>query len=92
MRQPVVHENTARQREHLRLVLQPAERSREDETVIVPLEFRTVLLALCVQGLQTETFVGDELFPVHIIKFGAKIDLKIDKDADSSDEMSYFRG
>ena len=53
----VVDEDAARQREDLRLVLQPAECRREDETVVIALEFRAVIVALCMLVFLTETLV-----------------------------------
>ena len=47
----VVHEDAARQGEHLRLVLQAAEGCREDETVVIALELRAVVVALQVAVL-----------------------------------------
>jgi hypothetical protein len=57
MRQSVVHKDTARKREHLRLVLQPAERGGKDQAVVVALEFGTVVFARLVQFLQAEALV-----------------------------------
>ena len=53
----VVYEDAARQREHLRLVLQSAECRREDETVVIALEFRAVIMALSMLVLLSETLV-----------------------------------
>ena len=58
-------EDAARQREDLRLVLQPAECRREDETVVIALEFRAVIVALCMLVFLSETLVGYQLFPFH---------------------------
>ena len=54
MCQPVVHENTARQREHLRLVLKPPEGAREYQPVVVALKFRPRVPTLVMKLLQTE--------------------------------------
>ena len=47
----VVDEDATREGEHLRLVLQAAEGCREDETVVVALELRAVVVALQVAVL-----------------------------------------
>jgi hypothetical protein len=57
MSQPVVDEYTARQGEYLSLVLQAAERSRKNQTVIVALKLSAVVLAM-VPVLLTKTPVG----------------------------------
>ena len=57
MSQTVVHKDASRQGEHLRLVLQAAKRCREDETVVVTLEFRTVIMALRMALFLTESLV-----------------------------------
>ena len=61
MGEAVVNEDAARQGEHLCLVLQPAEGSREDEAVVVALELRSVVVALGVAILLPESLVGNEL-------------------------------
>ena len=53
----VVDEDASRQREDLSLVLQPAECRREDETVVIALEFRAVIVALCMLVFLSETLV-----------------------------------
>src|SRR5574344_893200 len=68
VRKAVMDEDTSRQREHLRLVLQSAKRCREDETVIVSLEFRAVIMTLRVAILLSEALCGYELLPVHAIR------------------------
>lgn len=55
----------AGQREHLRLVLQSPERCGEDEAVVIPLKFRTVLVTLFMKLFQAESFGGYEGIPVH---------------------------
>ena len=90
MCQPVVYKDTARQRKDLSLVLESPEGSGKDKAVIVTLEFCPVFFPQGMQGLLPEAFVGDELFPVHIVKFDAKIGLKIDKDANSSGKCRIF--
>ena len=65
VRQSVVHEDAAGEGKHLSLVLESAEGSREDETVVVALKFCAVVLALNVQMFLSEAFVGNELLPVH---------------------------
>ena len=65
VRQSVVHEDAAGEGKHLSLVLESAEGSRKDETVVVALKFCTVVLALNVQMFLSEAFVGNELLPVH---------------------------
>ena len=61
VRQAVMNEDAARQGEHLRLVLQTAERRRVDEAVAVTFEFRSVVVAQRVAQLLSEAFVGDKL-------------------------------
>ncbi len=68
MGQSVVNENAARKGEYLRLVLKSAERSREDKTVVVALELRTIVEAVSVSILLTETLVGYQLLPIHTAK------------------------
>ena len=63
--QAVVDEDAAWERKDLSLVLQTTEWSREDESVVIALEFRAVVLALDVKMLLAETYVGNELMPVH---------------------------
>ena len=53
----VVDEDAARQREDLRLVLQSAECRREDEAVVIALEFRAVIVALSMLVFLSETLV-----------------------------------
>ena len=65
VREPVVDEYAARQGEDLGLVLQPAERCRKYQTVVVAFELRAVVVPLNVSLFLTEPFVGYELFPVH---------------------------
>ena len=65
MGQTVVHEDAARQGEYLRLVLHTAERGREDETVVVALEFGAVVAVQTVIVFLAEPLIGDELKPVH---------------------------
>ena len=60
-----MYEDTSRQREYLRLVLQSAERCRKDQSVVVALKLRTVVMTLAMTVLLSESFVTDELFPVH---------------------------
>ena len=68
MGEAVVHEDAAWQREHLRLVLQTTERGREDQTVIVALELRAVIVALRVTMFLPETLIGYQLLPIHHIQ------------------------
>ena len=53
----VVYEDAARQREYLRLVLQPAECRREDEAVVIALEFRAIVVAFGMLMLLSEALV-----------------------------------
>ena len=62
--EPVVHEDAAWQRKHLRLVLQATEGSREDQAVIIALEFRAIILAMRAM-LLPEPLVGEQLSPFH---------------------------
>ena len=57
MGQAVVHEDAPGKRKHLGLVLQAAERGREDQPVVVALEFGAVLFPFLVQVLKPEAFV-----------------------------------
>ena len=59
MGQPVVYKHATGKREDLRLVLQSAERGREDEPVVVALELRPVVMPLGVAVLLSEPFVTD---------------------------------
>ncbi len=63
--QAVMHEDAARQGEHLGLVLHPAEGRREDEAVVVALELAAVVVPLYVAVFLSQPFVGYELLPVH---------------------------
>ena len=63
--EPVVHEDAARQGEYLCLVLQSAERSREDKPVVIALKLRAIVVAIGMPVLLTETFVGNKLLPIH---------------------------
>ena len=63
--EPVVYEDASRQREHLRLVLQAAERSGEDEAVVIALELGAVI-ALRLSVLLSKAFARQELFPLHL--------------------------
>ena len=60
-----MHKDTARQGEHLRLVLQAAEGCREDKAVVVALELRAVVVAQAVAMLLAEALVGDKSLPIH---------------------------
>ena len=55
--EPVVHEDAARQGEYLCLVLQSAERSRENQTVVVAFELRPVVMSLGMPILLPESLV-----------------------------------
>ncbi len=59
VRQAVVDADVARQGENLRLVLHSAEWSRKNQTVIVALEVRAVLVLLVVIVFQSKSFGGD---------------------------------
>ena len=65
MREPVVHEDAPWQRKHLRLVLQSAEGSREDEPVIVAQEIRAVITALIAIRLHPQPLGRYQRSPVH---------------------------
>ena len=65
MGQPVVYEDAARQGKHLCLVLQSAERCREDQPVVVAFELRPVVVPLRMALLLTEPAVGNQFYPVH---------------------------
>ena len=53
----VVYEDAARQGEDLRLVLQSAECRREDESVVIALEFRAIVVAFGMFMLLSEALV-----------------------------------
>ena len=61
----VVYEDASREGEHLCLVLQPAEGGWEDETVVVALELRTIVVTFGMTVLLAESFVGYQLLPIH---------------------------
>ena len=65
MRQAVVNEDAAWEWKYLCLVLESAKGGREDESVVVALEFCAVVLSLEVEMLLSEAFIGYELLPVH---------------------------
>jgi hypothetical protein len=60
-----VYEDAARQWKHLCFVLEAAERSRENQPVVVTPKLRTVVVALSVFDFLSESLVGNELLPVH---------------------------
>lgn len=60
-----MNENAAWQWKHLCFVLESAKGCREDESVVVALEFCAVVLSLEVEMLLSEAFIGYELLPVH---------------------------
>ena len=68
MGEAVVHKDAARQGEHLCLVLQTAEGSREDEPVVVAFEFATVVVSLGMAFLLSEPLIGNQLLPLHADK------------------------
>jgi hypothetical protein len=61
----VVYEDATREGEYLSLVLQPTEGSRKDQSVIVTLELRSVVMTFGMTVLLTESFVGYQLLPIH---------------------------
>lgn len=58
MCQTVVHEDTARQGEYLRLVLQTAERGGKDQAVVVPLKIGAFMFTFVI-FLHAEAFAGE---------------------------------
>jgi hypothetical protein len=56
VREPIVHENAARQRENLRFVLKSAERRRKDEPVVIPLKFASVVHAFVFKRFVSKAF------------------------------------
>lgn len=62
-----MYEDASREREYLCFILKTAERGGEDQTVVIALELRTVVMAWAMTVLLSETFVADELFPVHTV-------------------------
>ena len=63
--QTVVYEDASRQWEYLRLVLQPAKRCRENQSVVVAFKLRAVVVPLGMAVLLPQPFVRYQLFPVH---------------------------
>lgn len=63
--QPVVYKYAAGQGKYLRLVLEPAERSREYHSVVVALEIGACVYAFVMVFLHAEAFGGNEPFPAH---------------------------
>ena len=59
MREAIVYEDTAWQREDLRLVLHTAEGRGEDEAVVVALKFSATLARSLVALFFAEAFIGD---------------------------------
>jgi hypothetical protein len=57
MGQSIVYEDAARQREHLSLILQPAEWSREDKMVVVAFKLCSVIVSLAVTVFLSKPFV-----------------------------------
>ena len=72
MGEAVVHKDAARQGEYLCLVLQTAEGSREDESVVVAFEFATVVVSLGMAFLLSEPLIGNQLLPLHADKVTIK--------------------
>ena len=60
MGEPIVDKNTPGEWEDLRLVLKTTEGSREDQAVIITLEFRAIILAMRAM-LLPEPLVGNKL-------------------------------
>ena len=67
--QSVVYEDASRQGEHLRLVLQASERCRENQSVIVTLKLRAVVVPFHMAVLLPQPLIRYQLFPVHHIFF-----------------------
>ena len=61
----VMDEDAARKRKHLGLVLKPAERRREYESVVIALELGAVVVTYGVAVLLPQPLVGNELLPIH---------------------------
>ena len=72
MGQTVMNEDATREGEHLCLVLQATERGRENETIVVAFELRTVVVTLGVAILLPQSLIGYQLLPIHHIQ-GAKV-------------------
>ena len=64
VRQTIVNKDASRQRKHLSLVLQTAERRRKDKAIVVTLKFSTVVIAL-LNVLLTKPLAGKQRFPLH---------------------------
>ena len=62
-----MHKDTPGEGKYLGFVLQTTERGRENQTVIVAFEFRTVVMSLGVPMLLSESFIRDKLLPIHHI-------------------------
>lgn len=68
MSQTVMNEDATREGEHLCLVLQATERGRENETIVVAFELRTVIVTLGVAILLPQSLIGYQLLPIHHTK------------------------
>jgi len=60
-----MNKNAAWQREYLRLILQPSERSREYQAVVVTLKLRTVVMPLGMTVLLSQPSIRYQLLPIH---------------------------
>lgn len=81
MCEAVVNEDASREREYLCFVLQSAEWCREYQTVVIALKFSAIVLVGGVVLLHAQSFVRNELLPVH----GCKSNLK------KADHRVHFR-
>ena len=65
MREAVVNEDASWQRKLLCLVLQSAERGRENQSVVVAFKLRPFVFSVRMKILLSEPFVRYKLFPIH---------------------------
>ena len=65
VRESVVYEYTTGQRKNLCFILQPTERRREDQTVVVALEVGAGMLMCVMVTFQSEAFRRQQSFPTH---------------------------
>jgi len=56
VREPIVHEDAARQGKNLRFVLQAAKRRRKDEPVVISLKFTAVVRAIVFKRFVSKAF------------------------------------
>jgi hypothetical protein len=66
MGQPVVYENTAGQRKYLSFILKSSERGREDDPVVIALEYGTDIISILNPSIfQPKPTVRDQFVPFY---------------------------